>query len=183
MSQTVSELSAIGAPTRDLWLALMVPYALLAATFAVGIWTAAGTSRALRAAAVCGIVHVVFGSFWPPMHVRGAEFTFTDTLHIVWTAIVVPLMILQIVFGALAFGRWFRIYSALTIAAMIGFGILTSIEAPNIAVNGPTPLIGVWERIGMAAQMLWIPIFAGMLLHRVQKKSLAEGAPKLFHAA
>ena len=29
MAQTVSELSAIGAPTRGLWVALMIPYGLL----------------------------------------------------------------------------------------------------------------------------------------------------------
>lgn len=104
--------------------------------------------------------------FWPPMHLRGEQFTLTDTLHIVWTAIVVPLMMLQIVFGALAFGRYFRIYSFLTIAAMIGFGVLTSIYAPNIATNGPTPLIGIWERLGMAAQTIWIVVFAVALLRR-----------------
>jgi hypothetical protein len=32
-SQTVSELSAIGAPTRPLWLLLGIPYTLLATAF------------------------------------------------------------------------------------------------------------------------------------------------------
>jgi len=168
VSQTVSELSAIGAPTRELWLAFMVPYALLALAFAIGIWMSAGTSRSLHAAAVFGFANVVIGMFWPPMHLRGAEFTTTDTLHIVWTAIVVPMMMLQIAFGAVAFSRSFRVYSALTIAAMIVFGFVTSLEAPNIAVNGPTPLIGIWERIGMAAQMVWIPVFAVKLLDRLE---------------
>lgn len=164
VSQTVSELSAIDSPTRGLWLAFMVPYSLLTIAFTAGIWMSAGTRRALRWAAVCGFVHVVLGFFWPPMHLRGAEFTLTDTLHIVWTALTVPVMMMQIAFAAAAFGRGFRVYSALTIAAMIGFGILTSIDAPNIAVNGPTPNIGVWERIGIAAQMLWVAILAVKLI-------------------
>lgn len=164
VSQTVSELSAIGSPTRGLWLAFMVPYSLLTIAFAGGIWMSAGTRRALRWAAVCGFVHVTLGFFWPPMHLRGAEFTLTDTLHIVWTAVTVPVMMLQIGFAAAAFGRGFRIYSALTVAAMVGFGILTSIDAPKIAENGPTPFIGVWERIGIAAQMIWVAVLAVKLL-------------------
>lgn len=168
VSQTVSELSAIGAPTRELWSAFMVPYAVLAVAFSIGIWLSSGKSRALRAAAVLGFANVVIGMFWPPMHLRGAEFTTTDTLHIVWTAIVVPMMMLQIAFGAASFGRGFRIYSALTIAAMIVFGTMTGLEAPNIAVNGPTPLIGIWERIGMAAQMIWVSIFAVKLFGRLE---------------
>ncbi len=166
ISQTVSELSAIGAPTRILWNVMMAPYTLLSIAFAVGVWMSSGKSRALRISAVCGLVSVVFGAFWPPMHLRGAEFTLTDTLHIAWTAVVVPLMMLQIAFGSAAFGRGFRIYSVLTIAAMIAFGVLTSLEAPNIATNGPTPLIGVWERIGIVAQMVWVPVFAVGLLRR-----------------
>ena len=165
-SQTVSELSAIGAPTRGLWLSMMLPYSILIAGFSIGVWLSANGSRALRIAAICGFLAVIIGAFWPPMHQRGAEFTLTDTLHIAWTAIVVPLMMLQIGFAAAAFGRAFRVYSVLTIAAMIGFGVLTAIDAPNIASNGPTPLIGVWERIGIAAQIVWLPVFAIKLLNR-----------------
>ncbi len=36
-SQTVSELSAIGAPTRPLWLYLGIPYSLLANAFGWGV--------------------------------------------------------------------------------------------------------------------------------------------------
>ncbi len=167
VSQTVSELSAIDSPTRRLWLVFMVPYSLLTMAFAMGIWMSAGKSRALRLAAVCGFVHVTLGLFWPPMHLRGAEFTLTDTLHILWTAFTVPIMLLQIIFAAAAYGRGFRIYSALTILTMIVFGILTGIDAPNIAANGPTPFIGIWERVGIAAQMLWVAVFAVKLLREL----------------
>jgi hypothetical protein len=94
------------------------------------------------------------------MHMRGAEFTLTDLLHIWWTAITVPLMMLQIGFAAAGLTRGFRIYSALTVAAMIGFAALTAIEAPNIASGGSTPMIGIVERLGIAAYMLWVPVFA-----------------------
>src|SRR5262245_56500153 len=47
-SQTVSELSAIGAETRVLWIALMIPYCWLVILFGSGVWLSAGTSRSLR---------------------------------------------------------------------------------------------------------------------------------------
>src|SRR5688572_2681809 len=49
-SQTVSELSAIGAPTRTLWVVLGIGYALLTTAFALGVLASAGRSRALRVA-------------------------------------------------------------------------------------------------------------------------------------
>ncbi len=44
-SQTVSELSAIGAPTRPLWVWLGTVYALLVVAFGWGVWKSAGRSR------------------------------------------------------------------------------------------------------------------------------------------
>src|SRR5687767_10253587 len=41
-SQTVSELSAIGAPTRPLWVALAGVHTLLVTAFGCGVWLAAG---------------------------------------------------------------------------------------------------------------------------------------------
>ncbi len=47
-SQTVSELPAIGAPTRPLWAALGIAYALLLIAFGAGVWASAGRKRSLR---------------------------------------------------------------------------------------------------------------------------------------
>src|ERR1044071_9579569 len=49
-AQAISELSAIGAPTRPLWVVLGILYALLIAGFGVGIWGSAQGSRRLRVA-------------------------------------------------------------------------------------------------------------------------------------
>src|SRR4029453_1262223 len=77
-SQTVSELSAIGAPTRPLWVTLAVPYTLLATAFGFGVWRAAGRNRPLRVVGGLMTVYGVIGLFWPPMHLRGVEPTLTD---------------------------------------------------------------------------------------------------------
>ena len=49
-SQTVSELSAIDAPTRSLWVPLGIGYALLTVAFGCGVWKSAIGNRPLRIA-------------------------------------------------------------------------------------------------------------------------------------
>src|SRR6476659_7669011 len=50
VSQTVSELSAIGAPARSFWVPLGFVYTLLVALFGWGVWQSAGNNRNLRIA-------------------------------------------------------------------------------------------------------------------------------------
>jgi len=55
-SHVVSELSAIDAPTRPLWVPLGRIYAVLALAFGTGVWRAAGTNRRLRVAGAALVV-------------------------------------------------------------------------------------------------------------------------------
>jgi hypothetical protein len=82
-SQVISELSAIGAPSRSTWVPLGIAYAALLVAFGVGVWQSAGGRHGLRitAALLIGIGAV---PYWPPMHMRGNVATLTDTLHIVF---------------------------------------------------------------------------------------------------
>jgi hypothetical protein len=163
-SQTVSELSAIGAPTRPLWLLLAVPYTLLVLAFGWGVRLSAGRNRPLRVVGGLMIAYGFIGLFWPPMHPRGVEPTLTDTMHIVFSLVTVLLMMLAIGFGAAAFGKRFRLYSIATLVLLVVFGALTGLEAPGIPANLPTPWIGVWERIGIGVFMLWVVAVATALL-------------------
>jgi hypothetical protein len=169
-SQTVSELSAIGAPTRPLWVPLGIVYTLLVAAFGWGIWVSTRGNRRLRVVGSLMIACGVFGLFWPPMHLRevlaAGGGTLSDTLHIVWTIVSNLLTLLAMGFAAAAFGKWFRSYSIATIVLLVAFGAMTSVEAPGIAANLPTPLIGVWERVNIAVWMLWLIVLAAALLRR-----------------
>jgi Protein of unknown function (DUF998) len=167
-SQTVSELSAIGAPTRTLWVSLGIVYTLFAVAFGWGVWKSAGRNRPLRIAGGLLIAYVVIGLAWPPMHQREAlaagEKTLTDTMHIVFTMVTVLLMLLAIGFAATAFGKRFRLYSIGTIVLLLVFGALTGLDASRLEANLPTPWMGVWERINIFAYMLWVVVFAMALL-------------------
>jgi len=70
VSQTVSELSAIGSPTRVLWNLLSPFYSLLIIPFGWGIWISSGRNRKLQVAAVMILIYGFSGFFWPPMHLR-----------------------------------------------------------------------------------------------------------------
>jgi CubicO group peptidase (beta-lactamase class C family) len=165
-SQAVSELSAIGAPTRALWVALGRVYTSLAAAFGVGVWLSAGRSRALRVVGGVLIAQSVVGLFWPPMHLRGAVPTLTDAMHVAFAMAWLLLMLLAIGFGAAAFGKRFRLYSAVTLAVFVVFGTLSGMDGPRIAANLPTPWVGVWERVNIGAALLWIVALALALLRR-----------------
>ncbi|HUM47720.1 MAG TPA: DUF998 domain-containing protein [Chitinophagales bacterium] len=169
-SLTVSELSAIGAPTRILWVLLVSLYPLLFAAFAWGILQSARENRFLRLAGILIIVYCILNFYWPPMHQReviaGGGGTLTDTLHIAWAMITIFLMMAVMGFGARALGKQFRIYTIATWVVFITCGVLTWLESPGIEANLPTPLIGLWERINIGAFLLWVVVLAIVLLRK-----------------
>ena len=169
-SQTISELSAIDAPTRQLWILLGFVYTFLVIAFGYGIWKSASGNRLLRIVGLLMIINGVISIAWPlaPMHQRevlaAGGGTFSDTMHIVLSMATVLLFLLSIGFGAAALGKRFRLYSIATIIVLLAFGILTGLDAPLIEKNLPTPWIGVWERINIGVYMLWVIVLSIILL-------------------
>jgi hypothetical protein len=173
-SQTVSELSAIDAPTRILWVALCIFYSLLLIAFGVGLWFFARNNKKLQIVAVLFIFDGFFGFFWPPMHQRevleAGGGTLTDTFHLAWAYVTLALMLSKISLGAAALGRQFKVYSLFTVLVFVVFGMLTGLEAPGIESGDPTPYIGIWERINIGAYMVWVMVFAFTLLQKFGQK-------------
>jgi len=178
ITQTVSELSAVDAPTRPLWFPLGIVYTLLIAAFGWGVFRSAVGNRYLCIVGILLIINGLIGLTWSPMHQRevlaAGGGTFTDIWHLVMASVTVLLMFLSIGFGAAAFGKGFRFYSIITILVFIVFGVLTFVEAPNVDKNLPTPYIGLWERINIAAFMAWLLVFSINLL-RLEKNSSERG--------
>jgi hypothetical protein len=168
--QTISELSAIDAPTRPLWLVLVAPYLLLFAAFGWGTLLAAGTSRALRAAGWIVLFYCLFNAYWPPMHLRevlaAGGGTFSDTLHLVWAGVTTALFVLIMGCAMVALPGSFRRFTLFSLLLLALFGGLTALDAPDVARNLPTPLAGVWERINIGIFLLWIATFAFLLMRR-----------------
>jgi hypothetical protein len=172
MSQTVSELSAIEAPTRGLWVSMMIPFSLLVIAFALGLISTGSRNRPLRIAGILFLIDALIGFFWPPMHQRevlaAGGGTWTDTLHVSFTFIHIPLVMVAIGFGGAALGKYFRLYSIITLATLVVAGVFTGMQSPNVQKNLSTPSIGVWERIIIGVYMLWIVVLAILLLRNHQ---------------
>ena len=161
-TQTVSELSAINAPSRELVVPLGLVYTILVIAFGLGVWGSAHQNSRVR---IVGGLLIAFGvaglaAPFAPMHLRGEQTSLTDTMHIVLTIVSVLLMLLALGFGATAFGKRFRLYSITTILVLIVFGALAGLDGPRIAANLPTPWAGVTERISIGAFLLWVVVLA-----------------------
>jgi hypothetical protein len=170
-SQTVSEISAIGAPTRRLWVIAAVGYILLLGSFGWGVWISSEGNRNLRILGGLVTAYCVINIYWPPMHLRGNEKSLTDVLHIVWAGVTVLLMMIMMGFGAVGLGKVFRQYTILSVLFLMLFGFLTGRDAPNLEENLPTPWMGVYERLAIGVFMTWIVVLSIFLLRRSNKPS------------
>lgn len=165
-AQQVSELSAIGAPSRSFWLAVSPAYVALSIAFGVGVVWSSGGKWSLRIAGVLVVAFALLGLFWPPMHMRGSEMLENDMMHIVFAGGAVLLMLLFMIAGAIALDRGFRIYSAVTIVAMVVAGYVVSLQISAIGAGQPTPWMGLVERVSVYGPMIWAIVFASALVRR-----------------
>ncbi|HXQ28094.1 MAG TPA: DUF998 domain-containing protein [Gemmatimonadales bacterium] len=168
ISQTISELSAIGAPSRPLLAPLGAAYGALILVFGLGVLWLPNPKPALQT--IGGLI-VAYGAVCltgplTPMHLRGAAAgrTLTDALHIAATTVDVLFILVIIAFGATVFGGRFRLYSFGTIAVLLVFGALAGAQGPRIAANLPTPWAGLEERVSVYGALLWFAVLAVALL-------------------
>src|SRR5215208_5494865 len=71
VSQAISELGAVGAPTKQLVGPLFTAYGVLLLAFGVGVWASANRKPALHLIASLLIGIAVVGWVTPPMNLRG----------------------------------------------------------------------------------------------------------------
>jgi hypothetical protein len=109
-------------------------------------------------------------SFWAvpfaSMHVREAEESLTDTLHLVGLPIAGLLLGTAIGFGAASFGAWFRAYSIATVLSVLAFGAWGGMDGSRVADDLATPWLGIKERISVYSYQLWLVVFAIALLRQ-----------------
>lgn len=168
-TQMVSELMANGAPTERLVDPIFLLYGVLLVAFGVGAWMSAGQKGSLRWAAGFLAANGALGLTGPTlfeMNLRrnGAAVAEEDVLHIAATAVLSLLILLAMGIGAFAGGRRFRWFSFAMIGTLLGFAVLAGLESSHIAAGEPTPWLGITERIGIGAYLLWVAILAVSLL-------------------
>lgn len=183
-SQAVSELSAIGAPSRPYFAPLLLLYSILVLAFGVGVWRAAGQKRILRifAGLIIGYGVICMPGPLAPMHQRGETANLTDTLHIILTAADALFIVSMIGFGAAAFKNKFRIYSIATLLLILGLGVVTSQGVNQISTNLTTPGLGTMERILIFSFMLWAAVLSVYLLRLPSTSRHLKGKEHIPHA-
>lgn len=171
--QTMSQLAAVGAPTRELQLKFFIIEPLLIILFAIGVWISSGKKRSLR---ICGALLSVFGAL------LGVELLFPQTsmqlsggfsdqvIHIVVTGTSVILIWLFIGFGAAALGKGFRLYSIATILMMLIFGAMAGSKVSQ-AVEFSAPWMGAMERVNYYSYLIWMFVFAVILLKTLKTRN------------
>jgi Protein of unknown function (DUF998) len=167
LSTEFSRLSAVGAPSRPIHLVLSLIYCLLVIAFGLGVWQSADRKRSLRVIGGVLIVFAIVNWTWPqffPEDLSRPASALTNTMHIVITVVTVLTWMLILGFAAAASGKWFRLYSIVTLLAVIVFGSLAGSQGPALAAGQPTPWLGLTERINIYSFMLWAVVLAIVLL-------------------
>ena len=164
--QTVSELFAIGAPTSQLVVTLFTISSLLFIAFAFGIWLLSNDKRILRILSLMifgnAVNSLILWNFFP-MHMRGIQPSFTDTMHGILA--INPFVLVSIILGAVYFKNWFRYYSIATVLLLIVMVIFAIPKALLVYENRPTPGLGIMERASQYGHQLWHAILAIVLLY------------------
>jgi hypothetical membrane protein len=174
--QTISELGAIGAPSRALFaVLLLIVYGLMVA-FGVGVWKAGGENRRLRIAGGLvigvGVMALTVGQF-AAMRPRGTEQGLAGAMHLLEGAVAMLMTFTSMGIAASAFGTRFRVYTIATIVLAIGFGVWALLEAPGIVQGLTTPWVGLKERIFWYGYQSWYVVLAlALLSHRAVKDHL-----------
>ncbi len=168
-SQSISELSAIGAPTRFIVLPLNILYNAFLIAFGLGIW---GRSRNRTMHVIAGLLlgNAVISStvvIFFPMYLGEA----VSAIHLVLMAVnVLFLQMLTIVLGAFAFRSWFRFYSIGTLLAFLVLTIFGLFVAPEI-FPGPAQS-GLQERVMGYGYLLWQAMLSIILLYTEKEQHL-----------
>jgi hypothetical protein len=179
IDQAVSELSATGAPTHAFLTAMGPVFSLILIGFGIGVWQSAYEKRSLRIAGALMIAHGAMGFLWmfAPMSKReviaAGGATSADTMHLVLSGATGLFVTAYVATTALAFGWIFRLFSAATIATALLFGFLSA-QVGKIHGGEPTPYMGLFERIGIGAWLLWVAVVAIGLIRRQTRQPASQ---------
>ena len=166
MRQSISELTAVGAPTRPLVTALRVTGGSLMAAFATGVTATAGGSRAL--AATGGLVAAnaaldAFATAAVPRDYASPTWSPRNTANTVVMAVGVGCFVAAMGTGAVAVRGPFRAFSA---GIPLSYGLLTALSLLVRSRDEPLSSTGAQERTMAYTYQLWVAVLASLLLRR-----------------
>src|SRR5829696_6277711 len=99
----------------------------------------ASTEAMLLGYAAFGFAGGVLFPMKPREALAAGEGTLRNVMHIPATVVMSLFIVLTMGFGATLLGKRFRYYSYGTVAMLLVFGTLASLQAGKMAANEPTP--------------------------------------------
>ncbi|MFT8315372.1 MAG: DUF998 domain-containing protein [Clostridium sp.] len=164
ITQPISDLTATGAPNREILNIFTNMYGIFGLIFSIGSFNylkklkikIINFSMIIFIAMV--LIGVSYGFF--PEDMAGATMTFEGFMHLVVTALIVPTAILAPLCTGIGFRKIadFKKFSSYSIATSVI--IFVSGGMSVIAIANKIPIFGVIERINIGSLQLWIFIFA-----------------------
>jgi hypothetical protein len=162
VSQSISELSAAGSPTRALVLPLDIVYDMLMIAFASGIFLAAdntllrGAGASVAANAIISLIVILL----IPMRIAEDGSPSVGTVHVILMAIAMVLFLLAIGLGGAGAGGWITYYSYGTLLAFLVLAIARMRAHPRTPDGAPAVTVGAQERTMVLGYLLWAIAFA-----------------------
>jgi len=171
--QAVSELFAIGAPTSHFVVPLFSLSSALLLIFGVGIAANSKLNRSLRIAGTMFVASaldaLLLWNFFP-MHMRGEEQTYTDTMHLALATN--PFVLAALVAAMVAFRGWFRSASIAVLATVLALALFGFHYASAITGEQPTPGLGTSERAAQYLYQAWQIALAVLLIRSSEPSRL-----------
>jgi ethanolamine transporter EutH len=160
VSNAISELHLTGSSLKWLLDPWGIVYNALLLAFGIGVWRSARSSRALQ---VVGGLQILAGATLPLWMLFGEA---SLAAHVRLSVIGISTMLGSMAFSAVAFRGWFRLYSLISVAAVVTlFGLALS-YVPEVNAGHPTPFLGLDERIAVGAYFLWLFVLVALLWRR-----------------
>jgi len=166
MRQSISDLTAAGAPTRPLVTTLRVTGDALMAAFAAGVTATAGDSRALAVTGRLVATQAALDAFATaalPRDDSSPTWAPRNTANTVVMAAGVGCFVAAMGTGAAAVRGPFRVFSA---GIPLSYGLLTVLSLLLRPREEPPSSTGAQERTMAYSCELWAAVLAGLLLHR-----------------
>jgi hypothetical protein len=161
MYQSRSDLAAISSPVKQIVLPLDVIYYILVIAFGLGIWRSAGglipriIAGMLIGHAVIGLAGIFF-----PKHPSETVKSFANNMNAIFGAVSLFLILLAILFGAIAYRNWLQFYSIGILLVFIILTIFGLYIAPRISSKPYITPVGLQERVMIFGCLLWVVMLA-----------------------
>lgn len=156
ISQSISQLTAFGAPTRPLALGLDLLYALLMLAFSLAVWQLAGQNNLMRICAGLMAANVLISAgvmSFLPMRIQASGSPTASTLHVVLMAIAMLCFVGAIALGGAGSPGWLRWYSYATLLLYVILTIVGVLASSGAAAASRT---GLQERSMVLGYLLWV---------------------------